>query len=130
MKLSKFLMITISVTILALVYVHQQTEIFRLAYICQKRSAIFQEVLDKNTFLRYNIKRNTSLVRIDDKVGEYAKFEMPDTYRLVRLQGPAGTFTAARQQNLFSRLFGIKRQAEAKTLSPAALSSSVNPARR
>lgn len=124
MRLPKFLSLVALITLFSLLYVYQQTEIFRFAYIGQKKMAVFQESLDKNTLLRYNIKRTTSLVRIDDKVSEYANFEIPASYRLVRLSYPQGVFRVAEQarpvkrENIAFRIFGIKREAQAKTVKP------------
>jgi hypothetical protein len=122
MRLSKFLSTVIFVTCLSLLYVYQQTEIFRLAYVDQKKQALFQDSLDKNSILRYNIQNNASLVHIGNKISAYADFQMPDTYRLVRLAPSREALElnqeSANRQTLLSRLFGIKRQAEAKTINP------------
>ncbi|MFA5145502.1 MAG: hypothetical protein WC723_05815 [Candidatus Omnitrophota bacterium] len=122
MKLSKFLTIVIFITCLSLLYVYQQTEIFCLAYTGQKKEAQFQDSLDKNTILRYNIGNKASLVRIGSKVPVSADFQMPDGYRLVRVT-PSGERArsihgSANNETMLSRLFGIKRQAEAKTINP------------
>lgn len=86
----------------------------------QKKLVIFQDSLDKNHILRYNIKKDASLVRIGNNVLKVADFQMPDTYRLVRLASPQQGLKLAKQarsqQTLLSRIFGIKRQAEAKTV--------------
>jgi len=122
MRLSKFLLLVIFITCFCLLYVYQQTEIFRLAYIGQKKSAVFNDFLDKNTMLRYNINKNSSLVLIDNRVSGYAKFEMPDSYRVVKLVYPQKGLRIANQsrssklQNIATALFGIKRQAEARTI--------------
>ncbi len=122
MRLSKFLSLTTFITLFCLLYVYQQAEIFRLAYIGEKKAVYFADSLDKNTFLRYNIEKNASLVRIGNKVFQDRDYQMPDTYRLVRLARPLENLKLAqvkyKQENLFSRLFGIKRQAEAKTINP------------
>lgn len=121
MKLSKFLSIVSCITFFSILYVYQQTEIFRLAYIGQKKSITFQDFLDKNTILRYNINADTSLIRLDNKISEYANFQMPDNYRLVRLtpakdsSGGRDRLRSLKRENIISILFGIKRQAEAKT---------------
>jgi len=126
MRLSKFLSLVSFITLFCLAYVYQQTEIFRLAYIGQKKLTAFQDCLDKNTSLRYNIKKNTSLTRIDDKVYGYAAFEIPQDYRLVKLTYTQGVFKetkqprSPKQENLLARLFGIKREAQAKTINPSA----------
>ena len=122
MKLSKFLSLTTFVTCLCLLYVCQQTEIFRLAYIGEKKSVAFHDFLDKNAMLRYNINKNTSLVLIDNRVSGYADFEMPDTYRVVKLANPLEGLKIANQsrtlklKTIATSLFGIKRQAEARTI--------------
>jgi len=122
MRLSKFLLLVTFITCFCLLYVYQQTEIFRLAYIGQKKSAVFHDFLDKNTMLRYNINKNTSLVLIDNKVSGYANFEMPDSFRVVKLVYPQGGLRIANRsrssklKNIAISLFGIKRQAEARTI--------------
>jgi hypothetical protein len=120
MKLPKFLSIVTFITSFSLLYVYQQTEIFRLAYVGQKKQALYQDFLDKNNFLRYNITSRASLAQIGNTISGNPDYEMPNTYRLVRLS-PSREGLNFEQQSLgretiFSRLFGIKRQAEAKTI--------------
>jgi len=123
MRLSKFLIIIAVITSFALLYVWQQTEIFRFAYKGEKNLSAFEDLLDRNTILRYNIKRNASLIRIDKRVSEYADFQLPETYWLVRLGQSKEILkvdaSVPKKENIISRLFGIKRQAEAKTISPS-----------
>ena len=122
MKLPKFVLFATFVTCSSLLYVYQQTEIFRLAYVGEKKSAAFHDSLDKNAILRYNINKNTSLVLIDSRVSGYANSEMPDTYRVVKLTYPNEGLKIANQSgssklvNLAISIFGIKRQAEARTI--------------
>lgn len=124
MKLSRFLSIAASVTFLSLLYVYQQTEIFRLAYTAQKKSTVFQDSLDRNTVLRYNINARTSLVRLDSEISGYGNFQMPESYRLVRLTRPQKALRLTSKEhtlnpkNIVSVLFGVKRQAEARTINP------------
>lgn len=122
MRLPKFLALVFFVTSFALLYVWQQTEIFRLAYIDQSNFSTFQDLLDKNTILRYNIGRDASLVRIGSKVEQGLAFQMPQGYHLVRLtatkENSRFTRQAPKRESLAFRIFGIKRQAEAKTLNP------------
>jgi len=85
----------------------------------QKKSAAFQVLLERNVILRYNKDRTTSLVHMGNKVSKCADFQMPDAYRLVRLVSSRELRTSKRmpkKESIFSRLFGIKRQAEAKTI--------------
>lgn len=122
MRLSKFLSIISLATFISCIYIYQQTEILRLAYVGQKKRVAFEDLLDKNSFLRYNLEKGISLVRIGDRVSKVADFQMPDTYRLVRLAPTQENLKLKAQgpnrQNIVARLFGIKRQAEAKTINP------------
>jgi hypothetical protein len=124
MKLSKFLTLAFMITSFSLLYVWQQTEVFRLAYAGQKNLAVFQDSLDENSLLRYNLKKDTSLVRIGTKASASGDFQMPDNYCLVRLATAKEGIKAAKgyspkKKNLLSRIFEVKRQAEAKTLNPS-----------
>ena len=123
MKLSRLIFIISFTTLFSLLYVWQQTEAFRLAYTGQKSLTAFQDLLDKNTVLRYNIQRNASLISIGNKVYDTADFQIPGKYQLVRVITTGKTLRVAQQrlpnkENMFTRLFGIKRQAEAKTFGP------------
>ena len=120
MKTNKFLLIAASVTFVSCLYVAQQTEIIRLAYVGQKKRAAFELLLDKNSFLRYNLEKSISLVRIGEGASKAAGFQMPDDYRLVRVssvrEGMIAKPYKSQRENIAFRLFGIKRQAEAKTI--------------
>lgn len=123
MRLSRFLLIFIILTSFSLLYVHQQTEVFRLAYACQKNLGLFKDLLDKNTVLRYNIGKDASLVRIGKRISSQTDFQMPGTYRLVKLasvelEPRRQAQRAPSKQNIVASLFSIKRQAEAKTINP------------
>jgi hypothetical protein len=121
-KLSKFLALVFFFTLVSLLYVFQQTEIIRLAYLEQKQQAVFQGLLDRNTALQYSIKKSASLVRIGNKISQDRNFEMPNSYQFISLKRPtqpprtiAHLFT---RTNVFSRIFAVKREAEAYTTSP------------
>jgi len=119
MKLPKFLSIVTFITSFSLLYVYQQTEIFRLAYVGQKKQALYQDLLDKNNILRYNIKSKGSLAQIGNTISCNTDYEIPDTYKLVRLT-PSRELKEQlpNRETIISRVFGIKRQAEAKTINP------------
>ncbi len=122
MKLPKFLLTVACVTAFALFYVWQQSEIFRLAYVGQKKITLCENLLDKNVILRYNIARNASLVRIGNKVGSTKEFEMPASFRLVKLNQPLVALKvnqyAPKKETLLARIFGVKKLAEARTVNP------------
>lgn len=120
MRITRIFFIMISVTVVSLLYVHQQTHIFKLGYMAQKKNELLQDNLDKNAILRYNISKKVSLVSIGPKVcGADKEFQMPDTYRLVKVEYPAGRIQVNQRKladNLFVRLFGVEKQAEANTI--------------
>jgi len=121
MRLTRFLSLAFFVTSFSLLYVWQQTKTVCLAYESQKKLTRFQELLDENSVLRYNLKKNTSLVKIGSSVSGAGEFQMPNSYCLVKLSKPVSGVSFAkkgvsRRTNLASRIFGIKKQAEAKTI--------------
>ncbi len=122
MKINKFLSISAFITGFSLLYVYQQTEILRFAYIGSKKQAAFEDLLDKNSVLRYNIVKNASLVNIGGRVEKSGEFQMPDAYRLVKLSPAAENSEikvgAIVRQTLLSKIFSIKKQAEAQTINP------------
>jgi hypothetical protein len=124
MRLSKFLSLAFLLTLFSSLYVWQQTEVFRLAYEGQKNTTSFKELLDENSFLRYNLKKNTSLVRLGTKAWQSGDFCMPANFCLVKVAEPRTysrivSNSAPRRQSLAARIFGFNRQAEAKTISPS-----------
>jgi hypothetical protein len=110
--------VVIFVTFFSVIYVYQQNEIFRLGYIGQKRQAHYEELLDNNKILRYNIQQSSSLVRLQDKLSGYSDFQIPDTFKLVRVTHQGIEENSTGRETLLSRIFSIRRQAEAKTSSP------------
>ncbi len=122
MRLNKFLSTVIFVTFFSILYVYQQSEIIRLAYSEQKQHAVFQELLDKNSILRYNIEKRCSLVNIGSNLPGRSDFQMPEKYQLVRLvptkTGVAFTEGSAVRETLLTRIFSPDQQAEARTINP------------
>lgn len=123
MRVSKFLGIISFVTAFSLLYVYQQTEILHIAYACEKNLNIVEELQDKNSLLKYNIAKGASLTQLGNIVSKTdSSFQMPD--RLLKLAGRkhgivAGTpVSKTRKESLLSRIFSIKRQAEARTIKP------------
>lgn len=109
-----------AITVFIFLYVYQQSEIFRLGYLIDKRQGKFQELLDRNALLRYNVQKNASLIHLSAKISRSADFQMPDTYRLVKVMYPGGGLKSGGQLNkkesIFARIFGVKREAQAKTI--------------
>jgi hypothetical protein len=110
------------VTFFSVLYVYQQSEIVRMAYAEQKQYKVFQDLLDKNSILRYNIEKNCSLVNIGSTLTSHSDFQMPEQYQLVRLVPTKSGVTFAQgyvpKETLLSRIFGPNKQAEARTINP------------
>lgn len=127
MRLPKFLMLVVALTLLSLGYVWQQTHIVHLAYEGQKRMATFQDLLDENSLLRYNLTRKTSLIAMGERVRTGTDFQLPQQYCLVKVDACADQPRAkdgsrlTRQETLLARVFGLKRQAEAKAINPSTI---------
>jgi hypothetical protein len=124
MKLSKFILFLTIITAVSLLYVWQQTEVVCLAYEGQKQAVHFQELLDVNSTLRYNLTKNTSLVNIGNSFTSGRDFKMPKKFCLVKVSSPSRNSKYAKAKrpkdmNILSQVFGIRRQAEAKTLNPS-----------
>lgn len=123
MRISKFLFLVFSLTFFACLYVWQQTKIFTLAYAVQKNEELFKDLLDKNSLLRYNLKKNTSLVRVGAKIPSSGDFQIPDNYFLVKLSLPKperseAKLVSVKKESLIARLFSIKTEVQAKTINP------------
>lgn len=112
-------MIIVLVTFSALVYVYQQSEIVNLAYKGQKRVQQLEDLLDKNRILRYNIARSASVVQIGERISE-ADFQIPDSVRFLRMATTAGGQgeSLTTKESFLSRIFSVKRQAEAQVINP------------
>lgn len=115
----KFIIYISVITVAALTYVYQHTEIFKLAYLEQKKTSHYQELLDKNTHLRYNNKHVISLPNLGSRILAETEFEIPLSTQLAKLDLPdesALNRRAKEKDSIFS-LFNIRlRQAEAKTI--------------
>lgn len=121
-RVNKFLSMAGIFTAFSLLYVYQQTEVFRLAYTGQKKQVACQTIANKNSLLRYSIDRKTSLVCLGNKILESSEFQMPDSYQYVQVSTarqemrPAPDFFG--KESVFGKLFGLKREAQARTINP------------
>jgi hypothetical protein len=121
-SVNKFLCLATIFTVFSLLYVYQQSEVFRLAYTGQKKQLACQNISNKNSLLRYNIDKKTSLVYLGSKISESSEFQMPDSYRYVRVASSArgaNVYSEAQEKvSIFGRIFDTRRVAEARTLNP------------
>ena len=88
-----------------------------MAYVGQKKQVILEDLLDKNSILRYNIESSASLVNIGNKISEGTDYEMPDSYRLITMnRSGSKSGVPVTKESLFSRFFSVKQEAQAKTI--------------
>jgi hypothetical protein len=121
MSLKKFLIIVSIVTVIAVIYVYQQSKIIQMAYQEQERLALLNSLIDKNNKLRYDINCQMSLVSLSG-LWQDSDFEWPHQKQLVNLstvgQIPENVGQTEQVDNIFTRLFGLKSKAEATPLKP------------
>ena len=122
MKLTKFFSAVVFITSFSVLYVYQQSEIFRLAYLGSNKQKTYNELLDKNTALNYNIKKSSSLVNIGSRISGTNDFQMPDKYRFVKVVTSRDELKPANQnqarEGLLAGIFSLMREAQAKTINP------------
>ena len=120
MRISRFLYAISLVTVFCLVYVYQQTEIFRMAYVGQQREALFQDLLDKNTLLRYNIESRASVVRIGSRILQDNVYEMPGDFQTLAYASDKKSVAKANlphRENILAKLLSVKSEAQAGMIS-------------
>ncbi|MGD9014861.1 MAG: hypothetical protein PVI33_02405 [Candidatus Omnitrophota bacterium] len=121
MNLTKFFIIILAVTLLALLYVYQESKIIHSAYQEQERLALLETLVDRNKNLRYNIDRQMSLVSLSE-IWQDGDFEWPGSKYLVSAhpvqQSPTDKKQIIETGSLFTRLFGLKSKAEARSIKP------------
>lgn len=119
MRLKRFIFAVVVFTVFSLIYVYQQTEIFLLAYAVEKKSSLLQDLVDKNTLLRYNISRGSSITHIGRKISEDLSFPNPQTYQLIELkQEVPKRRQLVKKESFWGNIFKVKNEAQAKTINP------------
>ncbi|HOX09573.1 MAG TPA: hypothetical protein PLV09_00020 [Candidatus Omnitrophota bacterium] len=129
MKVYKFLIMTVSVTAVALVYVTQQTSLIRLSYDIKAKEQAYSELLDRNKILLYNVRQLESPARLEKTLlAKNVKMEVPSKERFILLSSAQGYSAADNAVNagavgFFGRvrqtvagLFALGPEAQAKPL--------------
>ena len=121
MGLNKIFIIVLGITMLALLYVYQQSNIIQLAYQEQERLALLENLINKNNNLRYNLDRQMSLVSISG-LWQEGHFEWPNRKQLLSFSTISQELEQSKQvketESIFTRFFGLKSQAEATSVKP------------
>ena len=123
MKLSRFFVLLIMITIISLLYVQMQVEIFRSAYEASAKETEARDLLDARTVLVYNIDRLESAQNIGNKIlcsktdlqftseDQIVSLKLPA--RLVKSWNASAISQVHPRYNLFAFLFNLGSQAEA-----------------
>jgi len=130
MRVYKFLIMTASVTAVALVYVTQQTSLIRLSYDIKAKEQAYSELLDRSKILLYNVRQLESPAHLEKTLlAKNIKMEVPSKERLILLSssqdyraegygvgntGATGFFGRVRQS--VASLFALGPEAQAKPL--------------
>ena len=127
MRTTRCLLIAGLVTVLSLLYVFQQTEVVKLAYRITAEEQRLEAAQDRRTTLEFALSTLESPVSIEQNfMFPNGSFEMPRSFRLVKVEGPSAASAAALSVATSStssgwRRFALRslfsaRQAEARTV--------------
>jgi len=128
MKVFKFLMLTVFITSVALVYVAQQTSLIRISYDIKAKEQVYTQLLDRSKILLYNVRQLESPARLEKTLlANNFKMEVPSKERLILVassqdiaqengfeNGAVGFFGRVRQT--VASLFALGPEAQAKPL--------------
>ena len=96
MKTTRCLAIMGGVTVLSLLYVFQQTEVVKLGYQITAQEKKLESAMDRRTSLEFALSTLQSPVSIEENfVVPSGSFEMPQAFRLVKLDQPANASPTA-----------------------------------
>jgi len=108
MNAYKFLMTTVIVTMVALLYVNQQTALVRLSYDIKTKEKAYTDLLDRNKILLYNVRQLESPARLERTLlAKQMKLEVPSRDRVILVSaGPeeSGTKDITRTAGFFGRI--------------------------
>jgi len=125
MRLPKFLTVVILVTLIALIYVQLQVEIYEYAYKGKKRELALKELLDRKSHVLYNINNMESVQYLGARlltqdnlqfVGSDQMVKLAIPVQLVENINPAIVRTESKKTSFLASLFTLKSQAEAKPI--------------
>ncbi len=123
MTLMRFMKTTMVLTVLALIYINLQMQIFDLAYQGKKKDKEVRRLLDENGNIMYGILTLKSANNLGDKLlSENSEMQFVDSNDIIKLQTRPlraqrknlAPKKAEKKQNVLISLFSLKSQAEAK----------------
>ena len=90
MSTYKFLMTTVIATMVALLYVSQQTALVHLSYDIKAKDKMYSDLLDRNKVLLYNVRQLESPARLERMLlAKQMKLEVPSRERVILISSGA-----------------------------------------
>lgn len=127
MKLPRFIFLISIVTIICLIYVQLQVQIFELAYIGKREELVLTEELDRKNILMYNINLLGSTQNIGKQLlAKDSNLQFLDNNQIAYLERPTRIVTAKnlrKEESVKNKrfaflvnLFSLKSEAQAKPI--------------
>lgn len=123
MRFARSIIPVIVLTVASLIYVHQQVELVKLSYSIEKKEKVFNEMLDRNDQLSYNIKNLESPSRLESVlISKNIKITFPKKGHVLKMAKPVIIYRAQdirsvgleRKVNIFGFLDFFTPRAEAQ----------------
>ena len=113
MSTHKFLTTTVMVTMVALLYVSQQTALVHLSYDIKTKDKMYTDLLDRNKVLLYNVRQLESPARLERTLlAKQMKLEIPSRERVILVSAGTGE-TGMKNITRTAGFFGKIRQTAA-----------------
>jgi len=118
MRLNRFFIFLLIITVVSLLYVQVQVEIVKLAYEGRVKESRLKDLLDDRGLLVYNINKLESVNNLGQTVlCSQQDLQFTDKNQIASLKLPArlniNLANSSRSTNFFANLFSLKSQAEA-----------------
>ena len=108
MSVYKFLTTTVLATMIALLYVSQQTALVRLSYDIRSKDKMYSDLLDRSKILLYNVRQLESPARLERTLlAKQMKFEVPSKECVILVSAASegsGTKGITRTAGFFGRI--------------------------
>ena len=124
MKLTKFLKGMGMITILSVIYINLQVQIYDFAYQAKKKEKDLRRLVDHNGNMTYNILKLKSANHLGVKLlTEKSTMQFMDSTNVINLethmplkkeQRPAAGENLEKKSNILASIFSLRSQAEAK----------------
>ena len=124
MKLAQFLKGMAMMTILSVIYINLQVQIYDFAYQAKKKEKDLRRLIDRNGNMTYGILKLKSANHLGVKLlAENSTMQFMDSNNVVKLEThiplkkeppPAAAVNSEKKPNVLASIFSLRSQAEAK----------------